>query len=76
MAFSSTAKIRPLPSGPIILRQDLYARINVYFLILINQFQVALALRDQRYNNAYLFGAICPARASERPWRFPMPTPT
>ena len=37
--------IRPLPYRPFVLRQDVYARINVYFLILINQFQVALALR-------------------------------
>ena len=28
-----------------IVRQSLYARINVFFLILINQFQVALGLR-------------------------------
>jgi putative ATP-binding cassette transporter len=44
-AARTPISIRPLPSGPIILRQDLYARINIYFLILINQFQVALALR-------------------------------
>ena len=44
-AARTPISIRPLPSRPIILRQDLYARINVYFLILINQFQVALALR-------------------------------
>ncbi len=44
-AARTPISIRPLPSGPIILRQDLYARLNVYFLILINQFQVALALR-------------------------------
>jgi vitamin B12/bleomycin/antimicrobial peptide transport system ATP-binding/permease protein len=44
-AARTPISIRPLPSGPVILRQDLYARINVYFLILINQFQVALALR-------------------------------
>src|SRR5580704_15014865 len=44
-AARTPISIRPLPSGPIILRQDLFARINVYFLILINQFQVALALR-------------------------------
>jgi vitamin B12/bleomycin/antimicrobial peptide transport system ATP-binding/permease protein len=37
--------IRPWPAQPIIMRQDVYARINVFFLILINQFQVALALR-------------------------------
>ena len=44
-AARTPISIRPLPSRPIILRQDLYARINVFFLILINQFQVALALR-------------------------------
>ena len=44
-AARTPISIRPLPYRPFILRQDLYARINVYFLILINQFQVALALR-------------------------------
>jgi len=37
--------IRPLPMQPIALRQSLYARINIFFLILINQFQVALGVR-------------------------------
>jgi len=37
--------IRPWPLPQLILRQSLYARINVFFLILINQFQVAVALR-------------------------------
>src|SRR5271165_644666 len=37
--------IRPWPLPQTILRQSLYARINVFFLVLINQFQVALALR-------------------------------
>ena len=37
--------IRPWPLPQMILRQSLYARINVFFLILINQFQVAVALR-------------------------------
>jgi vitamin B12/bleomycin/antimicrobial peptide transport system ATP-binding/permease protein len=37
--------IRPLPMRPIALRQSLYARINIFFLILINQFQVALGVR-------------------------------
>ena len=31
---------------------------------------------DQRYDNAYLFGAICPARGVGRPLRLPVPTPT
>jgi hypothetical protein len=31
---------------------------------------------DQRYDNAYLFGAICPARGVGAPSRFLMPTPT
>ncbi|MGB7973471.1 MAG: ABC transporter ATP-binding protein/permease [Roseiarcus sp.] len=44
-AASTPISIRPLPYRPFILRQDVYARINVFFLILINQFQVALALR-------------------------------
>jgi putative ATP-binding cassette transporter len=37
--------IRPWPLPPMILPQSLYARINVFFLILVNQFQVALGLR-------------------------------
>ena len=37
--------IRAWPLAPMILRQSLYARINVFFLVLINQFQVAIALR-------------------------------
>jgi putative ATP-binding cassette transporter len=44
-AARTPISIRPLPYRPFILRQDIYARVNVYFLILINQFQVALALR-------------------------------
>jgi vitamin B12/bleomycin/antimicrobial peptide transport system ATP-binding/permease protein len=44
-AARTPISIRPLPFRSFILRQDVYARINVYFLILINQFQVALALR-------------------------------
>jgi hypothetical protein len=31
---------------------------------------------DQRYDNAYPFGAIWRRGASERPWRLLMPTPT
>ena len=37
--------IHPWPLPHMILRQSLYARINVIFLVLINQFQVALGLR-------------------------------
>ncbi|RBP15749.1 putative ATP-binding cassette transporter [Roseiarcus fermentans] len=37
--------IRPWPLPRTIVRQDVYARINIWFLILVNQFQVALALR-------------------------------
>ena len=44
-AARTPISIRPLPYRPFILPQDVYARINVFFLILINQFQVALALR-------------------------------
>src|SRR5271166_4920470 len=44
-AARTPISIHPLPVRPIIVRQDVYARVNVFFLILINQFQVALALR-------------------------------
>src|ERR1700729_1300491 len=44
-AARTPISIRPLPSEPIILRQDLYARIKVYFLILNNQIQGAAAVR-------------------------------
>jgi len=44
-AARTPISIRPLPLRPIIVRQDLYARANVFFLVLINQFQVAIALR-------------------------------
>ena len=37
--------IHPWPMGPLALRQSLYGRLNVFFLILINQFQVALGVR-------------------------------
>ena len=41
-AARTPISIRPWPLPPMILRQSLYARINVFFLILINQFQVAV----------------------------------
>ena len=44
-AARTPISIRPWPLPPTILRQSLYARINVFFLILINQFQVAVGLR-------------------------------
>jgi putative ATP-binding cassette transporter len=45
--------IRPWPLPPIALRQSLYARINVFFLILINQFQVALGVRVNFFYRAF-----------------------
>jgi vitamin B12/bleomycin/antimicrobial peptide transport system ATP-binding/permease protein len=44
-AAQTPIAIQPWPGRAVIMRQDVYARINVFFLILINQFQVALALR-------------------------------
>ncbi len=44
-AAATPISIRPWPLPPMIVRQSLYARINVFFLILINQFQVAVGLR-------------------------------
>jgi putative ATP-binding cassette transporter len=37
--------IRPWPRAAMAIRQTLYGRINIFFLILINQFQVALGVR-------------------------------
>ncbi len=45
--------IRPWPLPPIALRQSLYGRINVFFLILINQFQVALTVRLNFFYRAF-----------------------
>jgi putative ATP-binding cassette transporter len=45
--------IRPWPLPPIALPQSLYARINVFFLILINQFQVALGVRVNFFYRAF-----------------------
>lgn len=45
--------IRPWPLSPIALRQSLYARINIFFLILINQFQVALGVRLNFFYRAF-----------------------
>jgi len=44
-AARTLISIRPLPMPPVALRQSLYTRINIFFLILINQFQVALGVR-------------------------------
>jgi vitamin B12/bleomycin/antimicrobial peptide transport system ATP-binding/permease protein len=45
--------IRPWPLPTLALRQSLYARINVFFLILINQFQVALGVRLNFFYRAF-----------------------
>ncbi|HEY1452825.1 MAG TPA: ABC transporter ATP-binding protein/permease [Roseiarcus sp.] len=45
--------IRPWPLPPITLSQSLYARINVFILILINQFQVALGVRINFFYRAF-----------------------
>ena len=45
--------IRPWPLPPMALRQSLYGRINVFFLILINQFQVALGVRLNFFYRAF-----------------------
>ena len=69
-AARTPISIRPWPLPPMILRQSLYARINVFFLVLINQFQVAVGLRfnffqrdfgnaiqvaDEAHRNAFWF---------------------
>ena len=45
--------INPWPLPPIALRQSLYARINVIFLILVNQFQVAIGVRINFFYRAF-----------------------
>ena len=45
--------IHPWPLAPMTLRQSLYARINVIFLILINQFQVAIGVRINFFYRAF-----------------------
>ncbi|HZZ63063.1 MAG TPA: ABC transporter ATP-binding protein/permease [Roseiarcus sp.] len=45
--------IRPWPLPGMAVRQSLYARINVFFLILINQFQVALGVRLNFFYRAF-----------------------
>jgi vitamin B12/bleomycin/antimicrobial peptide transport system ATP-binding/permease protein len=45
--------IHPWPLPPITLPQSLYARINVFFLILINQFQVAIGVRINFFYRAF-----------------------
>jgi vitamin B12/bleomycin/antimicrobial peptide transport system ATP-binding/permease protein len=41
----TSISIRPWPLGQTVMRQSLYARICVFFLILVNQFQVAIGVR-------------------------------
>jgi putative ATP-binding cassette transporter len=45
--------IHPWPLPPMTLPQSLYARINVFFLILVNQFQVALGVRLNFFYRAF-----------------------
>ena len=45
--------IRPWPGPPIAMRQSLYGRINIFFLILINQFQVAVGVRLNFFYRAF-----------------------
>jgi vitamin B12/bleomycin/antimicrobial peptide transport system ATP-binding/permease protein len=52
-AARTPISIHPWPLPPIALRQSLYARINVIFLILINQFQVAIGVRVNFFYRAF-----------------------
>jgi vitamin B12/bleomycin/antimicrobial peptide transport system ATP-binding/permease protein len=45
--------IHPWPLAPMTLPQSLYARINVIFLILVNQFQVAIGVRVNFFYRAF-----------------------
>jgi vitamin B12/bleomycin/antimicrobial peptide transport system ATP-binding/permease protein len=45
--------IRPWPLPGMAVRQSVYARINIFFLILINQFQVALGVRLNFFYRAF-----------------------
>ncbi len=52
-AARTPVSIHPWPLTPMALRQSLYARINVFFLILINQFQVAVGVRLNFFYRAF-----------------------
>jgi putative ATP-binding cassette transporter len=52
-AARTPISIRPWPLRRMIWRQSLYARVNVIFLILINQFQVALGVRLNFFYRAF-----------------------
>jgi putative ATP-binding cassette transporter len=52
-AARTPVTIHPWPLPPMALRQSLYARINVIFLILINQFQVAIGVRINFFYRAF-----------------------
>jgi len=52
-AARTPISIRPWPLPRMTLRQSLYARINVFFLILINQFQVAVGVRLNFFYRAF-----------------------
>jgi vitamin B12/bleomycin/antimicrobial peptide transport system ATP-binding/permease protein len=52
-AARTPVTIHPWPLPPLALRQSLYARINVIFLILINQFQVAIGVRINFFYRAF-----------------------
>src|SRR5271166_3292778 len=52
-AAQTPISISPWPLPPMALRQSLYTRINIFFLILINQFQVALGVRLNFFYRAF-----------------------
>ena len=71
--------IRPWPLGQTIMRQSLYARICVFFLILVNQFQVAIGVRLNFFYRDFGNAIQVPTKptgshsgisssASSRPW--------
>jgi vitamin B12/bleomycin/antimicrobial peptide transport system ATP-binding/permease protein len=52
-AAQTPISIHPWPLPRMAVRQSLYARINVFFLILINQFQVAIGVRINFFYRAF-----------------------
>ena len=65
-AARTPISIRPWPLPPTSCSQSLYARINVFFLILINQFQVAIGVRFNFFHRDFGNAIQVPGRSPSR----------